>query len=465
MRPLPRREPTNDERIEAEATPAGFSRVHFNWSPYPYQEEVMDAILAKGKRRIAWVAGRRVGKTETIANIALQLAVKRKGIKIAIFAPTQRQSRILANRIKYMLAGSRWAKHVTRDNLTELRLGFGEDEHGKPIESVIFANSMTGQVRGEGADVLIVDESAFCKPEDYRNKALPFVADRPDAIIIHISTVWSEDDHFTEALKLYATLPDGATFRTPSSMKPGVTEQKLAELRKSMLESEYLREYECELVPNGGVFPKKGLGDCFHEYHPADIRTYREFRTDRQKVYLMGVDWGKKQDRAVIAVVEQGQGRGENPARLVFLQIYEPDPENSTHYTTILEHIKEVAKHFSARRVVVDEGEGAHQVEVLKRHLGGRLISFRFGGKSRNHLVDNARWLVEKRMLQLPEEPSDVKRAFLNVQRTDLGYEHATRKHKDVFDAIALALSETGLGEPKRSMRVYTIERPLSLRM
>jgi hypothetical protein len=33
-----------------------------------------------------WAAGRRVGKTETVANIALQSAVRKPGTKIAIFA-------------------------------------------------------------------------------------------------------------------------------------------------------------------------------------------------------------------------------------------------------------------------------------------------------------------------------------------------------------------------------------------
>jgi hypothetical protein len=449
----------------AASTPAEFSERLFGWTPYPYQEEVMDAVLLHGVKRVAWVAGRRVGKTETTANIALQLAVTEPGKQVAIFAPTFKQATILSKCVKRLLAGSPYQANVVVDKVDELRLRFGCDARGKPIDSVIFTNSLSGKVRGEGADVLIIDESAFCNSEDYRNKALPFIADRPEAIIIQISTVWSDDDHFTEALKLYPTLPHGMMFRTPTRMKPGVTEERLAEYKRSMLDSEYRREYECEIVPEGGVFNKKALGHCFHEYTAATMATLGKLVPQRQHTYFVGVDWGKKQDRAVVAVVEQATQHKVNPARLVFLQVYEPDPDNATHYTTILEDVKQVAKHVSAQKVIVDEGEGGFQAEVLAKTLGSRLVSFRFTGKSRNWLVDNARTLVELGRLQLPEEPVQLRQAFLNVQRTDMGYEHASRKTKDVFDAVALALSETGLGAQKESVYGRWATRPNGLNM
>lgn len=439
---MPPDEPSTQDRVRAAATPAAFSRLHFGWSPYPYQEEVMDAVLRRGITRVAWVAGRRVGKTDTTANIALQLAVKKPGTQVAIFAPTVKQASILSKRIKYLLHGSSFKKNVVVDNVAEMRLRFGTDAKGKPRESVIFANSMTGKVRGEGADVLIVDESAFCNGEDYRSKALPFIADRPNAIVIHISTVWSEDDHFMDALRLYPTLAHGAVFRTPTKLKPGVTEELLAELRATMLESEYRREYECELVPEGGVFDRRALAACQRDYELAGIAGLAQLESKGHHAYYVGVDWGKKQDRAVIAVVEQGRQDRVNPARLVFLQVYEPDPRNPHHYTRILEDVQRVAKQVEARRVVADEGEGGHQAEVLRRALGGRFRPFRFTGRSRNWLVENARFLVEKRGVELPLEPDEVRRAFANVQRTEDGYEHASRRTKDVFDAIGMALLE-----------------------
>lgn len=69
------------------------------------------------------------------------------------------------------------------------------------------------------------------------------------------------------------------------------------------------------------------------------------------------MDWAKKQDRAVIAVVEKGTQERLNPARLVFLQVYEPDPHSNDHYTRILRDIQAITEQVQAHRVVADEGE------------------------------------------------------------------------------------------------------------
>lgn len=430
--------------------------MHFAWDPYPYQQDVLDAVLLHGKRRIAWIAGRRVGKTEGVANLVLQLAVKRKGIDIVIFAPSLRQARVLSCKIRYMLAGSSWEGHTTVDNVGELRLSFGTDEDGKPVESTIYTMSLSGKARGEGADVLVIDESAFCDGEDYRNKALPFVVDREGEVIVHISTVWSEDDHFMKAYERYQELEHGATFRTATRDKPGVSEAILEEFRAEMLESEFMREYECKLVPTGGVFNREALQACLADYELLGVNEVGRVEPRARELYAVGVDWGKHQDQTVIAAIKQDVRKERAPARLILLEAYEPNPEDDKHYTTILQDVVRVAEHLGALKVVADEGEGAHQAEVLKAKLGNRFEPFRFTGASRDFLVDNARYLVEEGLVELPVEPERVRRAFLNVESTRNGYEIPSHEPKDIFDGIALALSEVKSGRRRAGMDVMT---------
>lgn len=175
------------------------------------------------------------------------------------------------------------------------------------------------------------------------------------------------------------------------------------------------------------------------------------------------------EDRSVVAVVEHCAQERAKSARLVLLQVYEPDPENPHHYTRVLDDVQRIAKQVGARRVVADEGEGGHQAEVLRRTLGAaRVRPFRFTGRSRDMLVDNARFLVEKRAVELPMELDEVRRAFANVRSAERGYEHTSRKTKDVFDAIALALLEVGdAGAPdgRPPMRLHAVDRPYGLMM
>lgn len=255
-----------------------------------------------------------------------------------------------------------------------------------------------------------------------------------------------------QAYQQYDQLPHGATFRTPTREKPGVTEAMLEEFKASMLRSEYEREYECNLVPEGGVFDRRALGRCLTDIDVLGLARLGELEPRKHCYYLVGIDWGKFQDQAVIAVFEQTTQHKMNRARLVLLEVYEPDPDNDSFYTTMVQDVLRIARHTGAQRVVADQGEGAHQAEVLGRELGGRFVPFRFTSASRDFLVDNARFLVEKELVELPIEPEEVRRAFLNVQATEDGYKHASRGLKDVFDALALALSEVRSSMGGRSM-------------
>ena len=45
------------DAARAALDPAYFSRQHFGWDPYPYQRDVLDAVLMHGKRR--WLRSKR----------------------------------------------------------------------------------------------------------------------------------------------------------------------------------------------------------------------------------------------------------------------------------------------------------------------------------------------------------------------------------------------------------------------
>ena len=65
----------------------------------------------------------------------------------------------------------------------------------------------------------------------------------------------------------------------------------------------------------------------------------------------------------------RGETYATNPGRLVLLEVYEPDPDDDSHYTTVLQDVQRVIKRFPRCTVVADQREGAHQAEVLSREL------------------------------------------------------------------------------------------------
>lgn len=204
-------------------------------------------------------------------------------------------------------------------------------------------------------------------------------------------------------------------------------------------------------MPEGGVFDRKLLGKCLADYPLRGLDELGAIEPEHRCYYFVGVDWDKFQDQAVIAAVEQTTQHKTNPAKLVLLETYEPDPDNPAHYTTILQDGLRVAEHLGAQKVVANQGEGAHQAEVPERELGGAFEPYRFTPQSRD-------FLVEKELVTLPIEPDLVRRAFLNVQPGEDGYEHASRELKDVFDAVGMALSEVRSGKGARSVELLTAQ-------
>ncbi len=448
----------SEQAVRAALDPAAFAREHFAFDPYPYQRDVLDAVILQGKQRLAWIAGRRVGKSEGIAQLVLQLAVRRPGLEVVVFAPSQSQATVVSRKVRYHLAGSKWADNTPTDNVGELVIRHGRDEDGKPVDSRILFMTLSGKVRGEGADVLVIDESAFCESEAYRNKALPFVVDRPDAVIVHISTVWSEDDHFMQAYRRYQELPHGATFHTPTLAKPGVTEAMLEEFRAEMLESEFKREYLGQIVAEGGVFSREDVHACLVDHTVRGVADVDQVELSEQGIALVGVDWGKQKDRSVIAAFTQRTDRDKPPARLQLLEVYEPDGDDPVRYSAVVEDVKRVAHALDAHRIVADEGEGAHQAELLEQAFGSRFVGFRFTKTSKPALIENVLWFCEQGLLELPIDEEEPRNALLNVERREEGYEHASSKLKDVFDAMGLALTEARTG-PQRSMDVLSAKR------
>lgn len=107
---------------------------------------------------------------------------------------------------------------------------------------------------------------------------------------------------------------------------------------------------------------------------------------------------------------------------------------------------------------MADEGEGAHRAELLEQAFGSRFVGFRFTKTSKPALIENVLWLCEQGLLELPIDEEESRNAQLNVQRREEGYEHASSKLKDVFDAMGLALTEARTGS-QRSMDVLSAER------
>jgi len=149
-------------------------------------------------------------------------------------------------------------------------------------------------LRGDYADLLILDEYAYMKPDAWAAVGAPMLLDN-DGDAWFVSSP-ARKNHF---YALYVRgLQDGErwkSWRFTSHENPHLSEQALAEIIQDMAEDDYKQEILAEFLENeGAVF--RNLAACMKALKNAKPQDHAGHRI------VAGVDWGKQDDFTAISV-------------------------------------------------------------------------------------------------------------------------------------------------------------------
>jgi predicted phage terminase large subunit-like protein len=199
-------------------------------------------ILADETRYRVLCCGRRWGKTRLAAVAAASAALR--GGRVWWLAPTYQTSLIGFRLVKGMVSAIPGVE--CRDGDRSIRLLGG---------SIWFksADSGDGGLRGEGLDLVIFDEAAFCPREAWEQQIRPALADRKGRAIF-ISTPNREGDWFHEAF-MRGQL-DGSGWRSwhlPSWSNPYLDADEIDEARQGLPSIVFRREFGAEFVSAAGA--------------------------------------------------------------------------------------------------------------------------------------------------------------------------------------------------------------------
>lgn len=236
---------------------------------------------SKAKRKVI-CAGRRGGKTTGVAGLAVEEMLKGKRVLEA--APVSAQTdafwnaciHFLAEPIKYGVI-----KKNETDRTLEVVEGTGR------IKTKTAHNADT--LRGDYADVLILDEYSFMDPDAWQKVGAPMLLDNDgDAIFIFTP---NRKNH---AFRLYAratsdTSGRWAAFHFTSLDNPHLSKAALAEITEDMTEDDYIQEILARFLESDGqVF--RNIANCSH----APLIQTPEMHIGHRIV--AGCDWGQKKD-------------------------------------------------------------------------------------------------------------------------------------------------------------------------
>ena len=251
-------------------------------SPHIKQTEF---INSPAKRKVI-VAGRRGGKTTGVSMIAAIMAMN--GRRVLEAAPVQDQTEAFWEAVKSYFSIP-IAQKVIDKNETERRLTFPS---GGQIRAKTAFNADT--LRGDYADLLILDEYSYMQPDTWEKVGAPMLLDN-DGDAVFIFTPNRRNHAYHRYMQAEADdTGRWAAWHFTSLDNPYLSRKALDDITKDMSEEDYKQEVLAEFLENEGqVF--RNIDACMNA--PATTATEH-----RGHIAVMGVDYAKQQDYTVISI-------------------------------------------------------------------------------------------------------------------------------------------------------------------
>ena len=245
---------------------------------YPLQREIVNS---PAKRKVI-CAGRRAGKTQMWAVGAVEALLA--GQKVLLSSTSQDQADIFWQRIKA------WAAPLMEyayKNETKRLIEF----NGGRIR--VKTGSDADVLRGEDADLLILDECARLDPAAWYEVGAPMLADR-DGTAVFISTPMRKNWFYLLYQRAKTdTSARYSAWHFTSLANPHLNKQAMADLTTDMTEEAYRQEILAEFLESGG--------EVFRNVERSATLQRAEPYTGQ---FVFGLDWAQKVDYTVITVMD-----------------------------------------------------------------------------------------------------------------------------------------------------------------
>jgi hypothetical protein len=329
-------------------------------------------VAASDARYRVILAGRRAGKSRLLAVLALHAAFRKPKQSVVIVSVGEVASlRVLAD-VAELCSGPLLNGSVVDELKSLVTL-----TNGSTIAS--FPASMR-QIRGVGADLLIIDEAAFV-PRDIWSAAFPSIADRVarGAKVIIASTPWPIADSWFREWHQRGLDGDQhvASWWWPSSVNPHIGDAELEDMRAGMSAEEYEREIEARWTSEeGAYFTAEELDGAVVDYpllspeRVASMNPWDPFERDFDRCWpaACGVDYGFRVDANAAVLVSPVADGGANKNQIYYV----PWLESHTHlpYADFADRLVDVARGY---RIVVfaseTNGVGEMPTQELRRKM------------------------------------------------------------------------------------------------
>ena len=397
----------------------------WGWQPHETQE----AFFCSGASARVAACGRRWGKTECLSVDIATLALAERGCRQLIVAPTELQARILGEAVRDRLErafaqgdpdgeGRKLAVRASPHLVITLAEASAE---APPSEILCRTAGRDGHnLRGLWAHRIIVDEAAYVPDRVLCEVLPPMLADQGGEFLL----ASSPNGRRSAFYRLYA-LGDAAvgagdddgvsheSFQCPTDGNGHLDRAWLRSQRSEMGELLYAQEFEAKFIDDFGmVFREEDILAAQADLPGVTLDQERgsiESAHTAGHPYVIGIDWGRKWDYTVVAVLDAER----HPFKLVHLSRW-----RATGWNTQAADAARIIVRFQPRRVLADGSSlGDPIADMLDREVaalsapgaGRPLVErFTFSSESKQTLIDGLNVGLSARTVCFPPHPALV---------------------------------------------------------
>ena len=399
-------------------------------------------------------AGRRLGKTFTMALKLMHYSYVNKNGKSIVIAPMLAQASLIYKEvIKIAKESPLMMEAIDRKKASppaEINLTNGS--------SIIFFTSgmKTGSkadaTRGQEAHLIILDELDYMGDDDL------------DAIL---AMMQKTDENQPEKELIGASTPTGRRavfydwctdpkmgfqeFWFPSYANPHFRKKDEDRLRNQYTDLGWRHEIEADWGEDAqGVYPKKYVDMAFSAKEPWDYDLHPGIEgPDPDSFFVMGVDWDKYGAGTNIVVLQVFGRKPRDPqlANRAIMYYREEVPRDEYTFTKATNRIIELNEVLNPRHIYIDRGSGEVQAEML--HLYGKehprsMLHKKVKGIQFGENID-VREPYTQEMTKKPIKPYMVDNLRLFLERKQILFpEHDDELHLQLLSYIVIRENESG---------------------
>ena len=405
----------------------------------PYQR---DFIMAKKKRKL-WLSSRQIGKSWSLAFIAVEKALQKpNGLSLCISTGGRAASELMkkvnqmAEAVKILTNGR--IDYIASQDACKFSTG-------ARVLSLPSGNPTS--LRGWSAQAILIDECAFIeRPYDVMTAIGPSLTRDPNAELIVASTPAGKQGLFWD---IYSKTDDNWYVQTTTiedAVKAGL-KVDIEELRNLCPDDEiFQQEYMCRFANEFSQLIDTGILDF-------------EDRPEKPVARWMGMDVGSRSDRTAIVTL------AELPDHTLYVE--DVAILNKATYTDQLQILKDFhAKYNYVAGLIDQNGIGSALAEFATKQVSAKLKGYTWTLSNKTPAYEELRSKCFDHKLKFPTRLKEmVVKDFNNVSRVvseagKVSYEagRGADGHSDFTSALVLAI-QAATQNPKNAQVPASIQR------